>query len=162
MCEHMFAGPMLASTELVFRFNDVGLLAKNMGLVLVGAVLAFFLEFSEFLLVSNTSSLTLSIAGIFKVMHLGHHVLCVYISHSLCEHLFKHMHMYMDMQASTPMHTTPPLHPAAPPPPTHTHTHTHYLDILCISFHHSRRYKIVKQLIWKMLTWKEVNFQSRI
>ena len=57
----------LSSTELVFRSTDVELLAQNMGLVLAGAVLAFFLEFSEFLLVSNTSSLTLSIAGIFKV-----------------------------------------------------------------------------------------------
>jgi solute carrier family 35 protein C2 len=31
------------------------------------ALLAFSLEFSEFLLVSNTSSLTLSVSGIFKV-----------------------------------------------------------------------------------------------
>jgi solute carrier family 35 protein C2 len=31
------------------------------------ALLAFCLEFSEFLLVSNTSSLTLSVSGIFKV-----------------------------------------------------------------------------------------------
>jgi hypothetical protein len=31
------------------------------------ALLAFCLEFSEFLLVTNTSSLTLSVSGIFKV-----------------------------------------------------------------------------------------------
>ncbi|XP_043646772.1 solute carrier family 35 member C2 [Drosophila teissieri] len=34
--------------------------------ITVGALLAFFMEFSEFLVVSKTSSLTLSIAGIFK------------------------------------------------------------------------------------------------
>ncbi|KAK7114212.1 solute carrier family 35 member C2-like [Littorina saxatilis] len=59
-------GMALSSTELVFRFAEIAVLAKNMGLVLLGAVLAFFLEFSEFLLVCNTSSLSLSIAGIFK------------------------------------------------------------------------------------------------
>ncbi|KAK7493752.1 hypothetical protein BaRGS_00014893 [Batillaria attramentaria] len=59
-------GLKLSSTELVFRFNDIDVLAKNLGLVLLGAVLAFFLEFSEFLLLCMTSSLTLSISGIFK------------------------------------------------------------------------------------------------
>ena len=34
---------------------------------MIGAVLAFVLESSEFLLVMQTSGLTLSIAGIFKV-----------------------------------------------------------------------------------------------
>jgi hypothetical protein len=34
------------------------------------ALLAFSLEFSEFLLVSNTSSLTLSVSGIFKVKYI--------------------------------------------------------------------------------------------
>ncbi|KAJ8302490.1 hypothetical protein KUTeg_018886 [Tegillarca granosa] len=47
-------------------FEDYGILMRNMGLVFGGALLAFFLEFSEFLLLANTSSLTLSIAGIFK------------------------------------------------------------------------------------------------
>ena len=37
------------------------------GILGSSAVLAFSLEFSEFLLVSNTSSLTLSVSGIFKV-----------------------------------------------------------------------------------------------
>lgn len=39
------------------------------GKLLLGGILAFGLGFSEFLLVSRTSSLTLSIAGIFKVRH---------------------------------------------------------------------------------------------
>ena len=33
----------------------------------IGAFLAFFMEISEFLVLSHTSSLTLSVAGIFKV-----------------------------------------------------------------------------------------------
>ncbi|KAL8616329.1 hypothetical protein ACOMHN_056272 [Nucella lapillus] len=70
-------GTKLASTELVFRFTDFELLAQNMGLVLIGAILAFFLEFSEFLLVSNTSSLTLSIAGIFKELCVLYLAVCV-------------------------------------------------------------------------------------
>ncbi|KAK3086671.1 hypothetical protein FSP39_021710 [Pinctada imbricata] len=61
-----FEGQSLASSENFFRYSGFLLLGRNIGLVLVGALLAFFLEFSEFLLVATTSSLTLSIAGIFK------------------------------------------------------------------------------------------------
>ncbi len=43
-----------------------------MGIFGSSALLAFSLEFSEFLLVSNTSSLTLSVSGIFKVGYLFH------------------------------------------------------------------------------------------
>lgn len=39
---------------------------KQSGLILAGAFLAFFMECSEYLLLSSTSSLTLSISGIFK------------------------------------------------------------------------------------------------
>lgn len=35
--------------------------------IIIGAVLAFCMELSEFLVVSFTSSLTLAVAGIFKV-----------------------------------------------------------------------------------------------
>ena len=42
-------------------------LGYYMGVFGSSALLAFSLEFSEFLLVSNTSSLTLSVSGIFKV-----------------------------------------------------------------------------------------------
>ena len=62
-----FEGVAIATTENLFCFSDYSILFRNLGLVLLGAVLAFFLEFSEFLLVCQTSSLTLSIAGIFKV-----------------------------------------------------------------------------------------------
>lgn len=60
-------GVPLATTDSFFRFSEYSVLFGNLGLVLMGAVLAFMLEFSEFLLVCQTSSLTLSIAGIFKV-----------------------------------------------------------------------------------------------
>ncbi|CAF1162178.1 unnamed protein product [Didymodactylos carnosus] len=46
-------------------FNHIG---HYISIVFSSALLAFALEFSEFLLVSNTSSLTLSISGIFKEM----------------------------------------------------------------------------------------------
>lgn len=62
-----FTGELLSAKADFFRYSDVSLVLRNAGLVLLGAVLAFFLEFSEFLLLANTSSLTLSIAGIFKV-----------------------------------------------------------------------------------------------
>ena len=60
-------GVPLATSINFFRFTEYSVLFRNVGLVLAGALLAFMLEFSEFLLVCQTSSLTLSIAGIFKV-----------------------------------------------------------------------------------------------
>ncbi len=46
--------------------SDTKLLWETINLILIGSVLAFFMEFSEFLLLTYTSSLTLSMAGIFK------------------------------------------------------------------------------------------------
>lgn len=60
----------MSTSEKIFRFQDTGLLLWVLGSLLLGGILAFGLGFSEFLLVSRTSSLTLSIAGIFKV-HTG-------------------------------------------------------------------------------------------
>lgn len=37
--------------------------------IVIGACLAFFMELSEFLVLSFTSSLTLAVAGIFKVKY---------------------------------------------------------------------------------------------
>ena len=51
----------------MFRFQDFEVLLSTTGTVLVGAILAFFMEMTEFLLVSFTSSLTLSVSGIVKV-----------------------------------------------------------------------------------------------
>jgi solute carrier family 35 protein C2 len=54
-------------TKDVFRFVDTYHLFIVLGEVLVGAVIAFFMELTEYLLVSYTSSLTLSVSGIIKV-----------------------------------------------------------------------------------------------
>lgn len=70
-----FEGVHLATTENFFRFTEYSVLFHNLGLVMFGACLAFMLEFSEFLLLSQTSSLTLSISGIFKelcTLYLAH------------------------------------------------------------------------------------------
>ncbi|XP_059562858.1 solute carrier family 35 member C2 isoform X4 [Myotis daubentonii] len=64
-CSHScFSG---SSPSLPY-LKDPGLLLRVLGSLFLGGILAFGLGFSEFLLVSRTSSLTLSIAGIFKVM----------------------------------------------------------------------------------------------
>jgi hypothetical protein len=60
-------GLSLAMTKDVFRFVDTYHLFIVLGEVLVGAVIAFFMELTEYLLVSYTSSLTLSVSGIIKV-----------------------------------------------------------------------------------------------
>ncbi|XP_067410009.1 solute carrier family 35 member C2 isoform X2 [Emydura macquarii macquarii] len=59
-------GLPLSTSEKLFRFHEAGLLFNVVGKLSLGGFLAFGLGFSEFLLVSRTSSLTLSIAGIFK------------------------------------------------------------------------------------------------
>ena len=55
-------------TKDVFRFVSVNHLLTVSGEVLIGAVIAFFMELAEYLLVSYTSSLTLSVSGIIKVL----------------------------------------------------------------------------------------------
>ena len=57
----------IATSEFAFGFQDGDLLARNLTLLFAGALLAFMLELSEFLVVSHSSGLTLSVAGIFKV-----------------------------------------------------------------------------------------------
>ncbi|MCJ8741635.1 hypothetical protein PDJAM_G00072910 [Pangasius djambal] len=59
-------GLSLSTTEKLFRVNELHPLLYSLLALFVGGLLAFGLGFSEFLLVSRTSSLTLSIAGIFK------------------------------------------------------------------------------------------------
>ena len=48
-------------------FDDVSVFLHTWLTLLLGAVLAFMLAMSEYLLLSKTSSLTLAISGIFKV-----------------------------------------------------------------------------------------------
>lgn len=59
-------GISLSTSEKLFRVNEIHPLLYCLLTLVVGGSLAFGLGFSEFLLVSRTSSLTLSIASIFK------------------------------------------------------------------------------------------------
>ncbi|CAF1555309.1 unnamed protein product, partial [Didymodactylos carnosus] len=59
-------GPHLIYDIRLLTLHDFHHIGHYTIIVLSSALLAFALEFSEFLLVSNTSSLTLSISGIFK------------------------------------------------------------------------------------------------
>lgn len=67
----------MATSEQLFRYSDSGVVAASCCIVLFAALLAFFLELSEFLVVLRTSSLALSIAGVVKVREL-----CVVLVHS--------------------------------------------------------------------------------
>jgi solute carrier family 35 protein C2 len=60
-------GVTITTTDKFFRNDDLLMLSYNALWILVGAFLAFLLESSEYLVVSYTSSLTLSVSGIFKV-----------------------------------------------------------------------------------------------
>ncbi|XP_051804940.1 LOW QUALITY PROTEIN: solute carrier family 35 member C2 [Acanthochromis polyacanthus] len=59
-------GLSLSTSEKLFRVTELSPLLYSLFTLSIGGLLAFGLGFSEFLLVSKTSSLTLSISGIFK------------------------------------------------------------------------------------------------
>ncbi|XP_067856767.1 solute carrier family 35 member C2 [Heptranchias perlo] len=59
-------GLSLSTSEKLFRYHEASTLLHIMLVLAAGGLLAFGLCFSEFLLVAKTSSLTLSVAGIFK------------------------------------------------------------------------------------------------
>lgn len=61
------AGLSLSTSDRLFRLTELSPFLHSLLTLCSGGLLAFGLSFSEFLLVSCTSSLTLSIAGIFKV-----------------------------------------------------------------------------------------------
>ncbi|XP_045116843.1 solute carrier family 35 member C2-like isoform X3 [Portunus trituberculatus] len=70
-------GTAIAASEYGFKFTDSSDAMYMWGRVMFGAVLAFFMEVSEYLVVCFTSSLTFSIAGVAKeIMTLS---LAVYI-----------------------------------------------------------------------------------
>jgi len=68
MCMLCIKGVYLATSEHGFAFQDGYVLLRNLLILLFGASLAFMLELSEFLVVSHASGITLSIAGILKVI----------------------------------------------------------------------------------------------
>ncbi|XP_022110533.1 solute carrier family 35 member C2-like [Acanthaster planci] len=59
-------GVHISSTKLFLGFDDINVFLHTWLKVVIGAVLAFMLAMSEYLLLSRTSSLTLSISGILK------------------------------------------------------------------------------------------------
>ncbi|XP_057680164.1 solute carrier family 35 member C2 isoform X2 [Corythoichthys intestinalis] len=59
-------GLSLSNSDKLFRVTELSPLLYSVFSLCIGGILAFGLGFSEFLLVSRTSSLTLSISGIFK------------------------------------------------------------------------------------------------
>lgn len=59
-------GLSLSTSEKLFRVTELSPFLYSVITLSVGGLLAYGLGFSEFLLVSRTSSLTLSISGIFK------------------------------------------------------------------------------------------------
>ena len=61
------AGQSLALSPQLFSAPDSSTLWVTIAMVLFGCFLAFMISVAEFLLLSHTSSLTLSISGIFKV-----------------------------------------------------------------------------------------------
>jgi len=60
-------GISIVSTDKFFRSVEFDQVAHNLLWIMCGALIAFFLESSELLVVTYTSSLTLSVSGIFKV-----------------------------------------------------------------------------------------------
>ncbi|KAK6627516.1 hypothetical protein RUM44_009994 [Polyplax serrata] len=61
-----FEGLAVASSSKFFNFSDLKELGHSIWAVSLGALVAFCMELSEYLFLLYTSSLTLSIAGIFK------------------------------------------------------------------------------------------------
>lgn len=59
----------IAASAEGFRFSEVSTLLNFVYLVLFGGVLAFIMEVFEFFVVTEASSLTLSVVGIFKVRY---------------------------------------------------------------------------------------------
>lgn len=62
-----FSGVKFSGDHNFINYTETMTLLKDLGILLGGALLAFCLEFGEFLLVSKTSSLTLSVSSMFKV-----------------------------------------------------------------------------------------------
>merc|ERR1719228_2249427 len=62
----VFEGTRISSSIAVFRFQEPLVFFHTLSLVGFGGCIAFVMEVAEFLLVSYTSGLTLSVAGIVK------------------------------------------------------------------------------------------------
>lgn len=71
-------------------WSDIGSILSTTSTVIAGAILAFSMEIMEFLVVTHTSSLTLSISGVFKV-----NVIQFYILHYFYYFCFVHFSMLL-------------------------------------------------------------------
>jgi solute carrier family 35 protein C2 len=66
-----FEGSLITNLQLSLQSHQEKLqFLEVVNSVLIGALMAFFMEIAEYLVVTFTSSLTLSVAGIFKVPNL--------------------------------------------------------------------------------------------
>lgn len=91
----------MSTTDKLFRVSELSHLLYTLVTLSVGGMLAFGLGFSEFLLVSRTSSLTLSIAGIFKVrIHLKDFLICFYIPLSNIKSCRSSLLLYLNVHFS--------------------------------------------------------------
>ena len=79
-------GQHLAVSPKLFNAPDGHTLWMTISMVMFGCFLAFMISVSEFLLLSHTSSLTLSISGIFKVSS-NSHCLSMFYARSLERHI---------------------------------------------------------------------------
>ncbi|PSN57901.1 hypothetical protein C0J52_00210 [Blattella germanica] len=59
-------GVALANNCKMFRYTDANVMMMTLLKITTGAVIAFCMEVTEYMVVTHTSSLTLSVAGIFK------------------------------------------------------------------------------------------------
>lgn len=64
---HFILGPEIYNNLKSINWNDIEPIMLTVAAVNSGAILAFVMEITEFLVVTYTSSLTLSVTGIFKV-----------------------------------------------------------------------------------------------
>ena len=63
----VISGVHFVTSKHTFGYTDSSVMIKTVGIIMLGAMLGFMLELSEFLLLSFTSGLTLIIAGVIKV-----------------------------------------------------------------------------------------------
>lgn len=69
------SGASISETFSMESAEEKAAFLYAMNAILLGAIMAFFMEVAEYLVVTYTSSLTLSVAGIFKVLCFKHNIL---------------------------------------------------------------------------------------
>ena len=67
VCVCVCAGAAVATSADLFLYSESRQLASSAGRILLGCLLAFMMDCSEFLALRVTSSVTLCVAGVFKV-----------------------------------------------------------------------------------------------